>query len=269
MVDGTHIDRLMSSAWPAAVAERHGPWLFRFTDGVTRRANSVRVVGEPDDLDGAIAAAEAFYRSRGAQSVFLVSEASAPASVVDALSGRGYRPSATTWMLHATAAGVATADEPDARREIDATREVTERWLDVYRSVEADPRSAADRSIVRDVLLDPAAPARFVTLAERRAVVAVGQVVIDEGWGCLQCLATLPSSRRRGAGRRVVRRLAREAAAAGADALFAAVMADNDASLGLMEGLGFERLHRYRYYAVPGSSPTGGPTPSPPGARTP
>jgi len=249
VVDGAFLDGLMADAWPAVTTELCDGWVFRFADGVTRRANSALVVGQPSDLAEAISAAERFYAARGADPTFLLTDASSPPAAVDALRSRGYRPTATTSILGADASTVADDDGSDGAWHVEVDDQPTDEWFDVYRSVAAHGRSPSELAVLRHVLLDPVASSAFVTLTDQHgATMAVGQVVVDRGWGCIQCLATLAPARRLGAGRLVTQTLARQAASNGAVRVFAAVMADNDASLGLMASLGFGRNHQYSYY---------------------
>ena len=96
---GALLDQLMAASWPAATVEAHGGWAFRHTAGVTRRANSVLISDEVPDIDEAIAAAEDFYRRRGASSTFMVSDASCPPEVVVGLESAGYVAQSPTWIL--------------------------------------------------------------------------------------------------------------------------------------------------------------------------
>jgi ribosomal protein S18 acetylase RimI-like enzyme len=248
------LDLLMASAWPAAQVGGEAGWQCRFTEGITRRANSALAVGEPDDLEAAIEAAERFYAGLSAPPVFYVSEASSPEPLADALATRGYTSSATTWILWAETDTVVAATSASHGWPIHASGEAGDAWFDTYWAVEAGRRfSAAAAPVFRDVLLRPQAPATFVSAldSERKAevVVAVGQAVIQDRWGCVQCLATRPEARRRGAATAVLSNLAAEAGCAGADRIYAAVMADNPASLGLFEGASFRRSHRYCYFS--------------------
>jgi N-acetylglutamate synthase len=248
MAFSADLDELMAAAWPASMSETHDGWVFRFTHGVTRRANSVLVRGEPSDLHGAVFAAERFYEQREARPVFLVSDASAPVSVMEHLVRRGYHAEADTWILHGDSTTVAAKQIEGREWNVHVSEEPGDQWLDAYWSVEAGRKSASDRSIVRDVLLRPAAPSVFVGVGNDDGVVSVGQAVLQGGWACLQCLATSPAGRRQGAGSRVVRQLAAEAADRGATGVFAAVMASNAASLSLFERLALHKSHQYRYF---------------------
>jgi len=242
MPDDISLDRVIAEAWPPRFEETIDGWARRLTDGVTRRANSALVSGRPANIDAAIDGVESFYRDAQRPTVFLVSEQVSPPEVVSHLIARGYEPTSPTWVL--TRLGV--PHEGGGRWVTVAAPDFDEEWLTAYRD---GGGLAAETATLREVLLRPAHPAVFVTVrSDDGAVAAVGQVVVVDGHGCVQCLVTVPAARRRGAGRVVVEQLMAEAGALGAKSMLAAVMVDNSASLGLFEQLGFERSHRYSYY---------------------
>jgi ribosomal protein S18 acetylase RimI-like enzyme len=251
MEDPGELDTLMADAWPAAVVENHGGWLLRYTHGVSRRANSVLAIGSPGSLVEAVEAAEAFYEQRETTPMFQISEASTPAPLADLLTSRGYESSAKTWMMWTTAAGV-TSGSPDTDLwQLETTAEPSADWFDTYWSTESDwHRSELEATIIREVLLRPRSPSLFVSARDADGTVAaVGQAVLSKGWACVQCLATRREARRRGAARAVVRRLAADSARAGTERMFAAVMAENTASLDLFRGASYQRSHTYSYLA--------------------
>ena len=245
---GPQLDDAMARAWPSANSERVAGWTLRYTGGVTRRANSVLAVGTPADVGAAIAAAEAFYHRHAAPPVFLISDASTPTDVGAALAERGYVEEAPTWIIHCAVDRSSPSAVAPAVWRVDATDSVTDAWFDAYWAVEGGRRGPDAEQILRDVLLQPPLPTRFVTVGDHRSVFAVGQLVVVGESACLQCLATVPAHRRQGAGAAVVAALTREAASLGASVMFGAVMADNEASLGLFGRLGYERSHQYRYF---------------------
>lgn len=242
------IDRLMASAWPSVVTEEHDGWRFRYSRGVTRRANSVLALGSPNDLHTTVDRAERFYRSHGAPPVFLASDAAVPRSVIRSVEELGYEARSSTWMLTGRADVVSASLTPAAGWTIDARSEPTDDWFATYWGVESGRHGDGADHIMRNTLLRPEAPAVFVTAYDAEGTAAaVGQVVIDDGWGCLQCLATAPAGRRKGAATAVFKSLAERTMAAGGTEVFAAVVEDNEPSLGLCHRAGLQRSHRYRY----------------------
>ena len=244
---GTRLDLAMASAWPSASVVEHDGWMFRHAKGVTRRANSVLVAGMPSDLAAAIEAAEGLYKRRGSLPTFLISDELSPGDVSDELRRRGYTEDAPTWILHRAVNRMRPTNTDRPTWAVKVSETVSADWFAAYWAAEGTRRGPAAEEVFRHVLLKPSLPTRFVSLVEAGSVVSVGQVVIDGDIGCLQCLATMPDGRRRGAGSAVIEHLTEVAGALGVERVFAAVSADNDASLGLFDRLDYQRSHQYRY----------------------
>ena len=245
------LDLRMANAWPAVEVEEHAGWRFRWSDGVTRRACSVLAIGADEQLVELVALAEAFYARRGAATTVQVSTASAPAALAPFLQQRGYTAEARTFVARAASDRVAAATEPG---EWTTTIEdhITDAWFATYWSVEsARGRSDHQADVCRESMLAPAYPALFVAARAGDEVVASGQIVIEDGWAGIQCMATRSAARRRGAATAVLHRLACEALAAGVANLYLAVVADNAAACVLYGAAGFTATHEYCYYARP------------------
>lgn len=243
------LDALIASAWPPATEEHFDGWTFRYTSGVTRRANSVLALNEPTDMLAAVVAAEAFYERHGLPATFMFSDASSPDALSATLVDRGYVSSATTCVLSASAEEAAAALVTEYAGRFITSHEPSDDWFATYWTVEAATRfPPSARKILREVLLTPAAPARFVSALREDRVESVGQVVIQQGWGCIQCVATAPWARRQGAGAAVVAELIAAARQGGAERVFACVTLANAPSLKLFERAGFELSHQYSYY---------------------
>ena len=244
----TVVDEVMARAWPALVVERHGSWTLRWTHGVSRRANSVLTLGEGDD--GLLAAVERFYRARGARPLFQVSEASTPAAVAERLLQRGYERSTRTLVMTASTAQVRRRTSPGAWRVAVVARP-TDAWFRAYWGVEGRGASTGERArVCRSVLLAPRLPVSFVQVEGRAGATGVGQAVVVDGWGVVQCMATPPASRRRGAAGAVLHALAGTLAADGVEQLCLAVLAENGAAVRRYEAAGFTVAHAYEYYAA-------------------
>jgi len=245
------LDLAMSRVWPASTVRAIGPWLARFNGGVTRRANSVLCLGTPDDIVGACAAGERFFDERGARPRFMVSDASTPDPVVRHLVEAGYQPDADSWILTASVDRLrqAASGWSDERWATESSPGIGDEWFETYWSVEGGRHSDRARRIIRTELLRPATPAAFIAARDLDGTVqATAELVADGEWGCGQCLVTLPSARRSGAARAALGAMVAVAGELGVRGVFVAVMADNSASLGLCESVGFEKSHRYRYY---------------------
>ena len=190
--------------------------------------------------------AEAFYSERGAPTLIQVSTASAPQDLVVYLQARGYRSTARTLVEEAATRDVVDRTRPTL--EIEIAEAPTEEWFRTYWSVEATRnRSDTDLAVCRNFLLAPGLPTAFAAARRRSEVIGVGQVVIERGWGGVQCMATDPTHRRQGVANAVLNGLAKEALHQGAERIHLAVIAANEAATALYESAGFTFAHEYRY----------------------
>lgn len=245
------LDQLRVDAWPARVEVRRHGWRIRWTSGVTRRGNAALAVGAGDRVDELVGEVERFYRDRGAPPLFQVSSASAPPGLSGVLKSRGYV-AGTHTLVACAATGAVLARTAPGERTFRTTDRPTDEWFDAYWAVEsARARDPGAARVYREVLLRPPGVSRYVVAADGDQVVGVGQLVVAGDWGGVQCMATPPAARRRGAAQSVLHRLAVEAGAAGATRLHLAVTADNPGARALYEGAGFGVAHEYWYYALP------------------
>jgi ribosomal protein S18 acetylase RimI-like enzyme len=244
------LDELMANAWRPVVVETQGGWRYRWAEGVTRRANSALALRTNAGVGELVARAEAFYTERGAPTLIQVSTASARPDLVTHLEGRGYRSTARTLVEVASTRDVIDRLGPSAF-EIEITDVPTDEWFDAYWAVEARRgRGHGDATVCRDVLLAPGLPMAFAAARHGTDVVGVGQLVIERGWGGVQCMATDPGHRGRGVARAVLAGLAADALRRGTGRLYLAVMADNAAAAALYRRAGFRAVHEYSYFST-------------------
>lgn len=197
--------------------------------------------------------AELFYSDRKAPTQFQVSDSSGVV-LSNALTERGYRAKDETIVLWAELERLAGPEAGlHTAWSMTADDRCGDAWFEVYATVDGGRHRSPDaRTILRRVLLAPSLPTRFVAAVDSRgALSAVGQVVVDGGTACGQCLATAPEARRQGAGAAVLAALVEQARLLGARCFAVAVQADNAASLGLCRRVGLHESHRYRYFAKP------------------
>ncbi|NUR82521.1 MAG: GNAT family N-acetyltransferase [Nonomuraea sp.] len=228
MVRFVAFDVLIHEAWPAYEQERAGGWILRYAGGVTKRANSVLALEGPGDL----AAAEAFYAARGLPCAFSMGPGVDPALDAE-LAERGYSLVDPTVIM-------AAADVPGLEPEhpVRIADEPWPEWLDTWWSV--DGRYAAGLSAAARICTG--VPALYAAVEEDGVPVAVGRGVPQGDFTGVYCMATLPSARRRGLARSVLRALVRQAPSA-----YLVTTEVNRAAQELYRGEGFEVAGGYHY----------------------
>jgi len=241
------LDDVAARAVPAGCTREIGGWLARRSPGLhTKRANSVLPRRHPPDegIEGKLAACEQFYEERGLPVRYQISPASRPAGLEELLVDRGYTASAPT--------AVQTCDLERLRRgpaAPEATAEIASRptdgWWRTWQAalgVEPSRLSAVAALLGR---LDRRTA--FVTVSIDGTSAAVGLGVLDGPWLGIFNMATLPASRRRGAGRTALAALAGWARGRGATGGYLQVELDNQSALELYRGAGFRQAYRYVY----------------------
>ncbi|MDN4613082.1 GNAT family N-acetyltransferase [Leifsonia sp. F6_8S_P_1B] len=243
LLDPALLDGLADRGWPALDREPLGPWTLRAAAGVTNRANSVLTVGEPDDLDAAIASAERWYAVRDLPAVFQVSPAT-PAALAPALTAHGYRERSPTDIMVADTLP-AVASHADRPVEVEVAPTPSDAWLDTWWSVDGRG-GATEREVARRILTG--GPALYASTGDPEAPDAVARLAIVGEWGGLYAVATRPSARRRGLARTLMQALAAEAPRRGVERLWLQVLAGNAPAHALYASLGFRRASGYSYF---------------------
>ncbi|WP_377640867.1 GNAT family N-acetyltransferase [Oryzobacter terrae] len=239
------LQRVMVGAWPAMETARLGDWLLRASRGFTQRANSVMTAGDPGlPLDAALGEVEAWYAARDLPPNLTVAvpvgtdPADDPVTVT-ALARR-YTLRQPTVTLTASARTVAGLPSPAAGLGLELSPDLTDEWLDSYRSYRD-----VDEEAARAVLTG--SPAQVLATARDGdgTVLGVGRLGLADGWGGIAAMWVPPPARRRGVATAVLRALAAQAVARGVVSLHLQTDADNGAALALYERHGFERHHVY------------------------
>ncbi len=244
------VEMLAMHAWPAAEVTLLDGWRLRFSQGVTRRANSVwpNQAGGELTLDAKLDAVERFYAGHGLPARYQICPAQQPTDLDAILAGRGFRVDAST-QVQLAPVGAVLARAGQRPLSPGWTLTVGEQfdadWFATYREAEGfDDHAAAMRQAIIQRI---AAPAGFALLRVDSAPIALGLGVLEAGHLGVFSMATRADFRRQGAATMVLAGLARWARSQGAEQIYLQVMDRNAGAQALYAGLGFETLYRYYY----------------------
>ncbi|GAB3646472.1 GNAT family N-acetyltransferase [Glycomyces tarimensis] len=226
------LERLLAASWPALESFESGGWLLRYSDGFTRRANSVLALVVPDaGLESALAEVERWYAERGARP--LISVAMPLSKRLDeALAARGWHAEGETAVL--TKAAGALGYSGDAVIAHEPSPDLLE-------------QTAPGREDLAARVLGSGPSRAFAEIRRDGVLAARGRAAIEGDTAAITGIGTLPECRRQGLGSQILDVLTDWAAAAGAGRIALQVETDNEAALAMYRRLGFTEHHRYHY----------------------
>jgi ribosomal protein S18 acetylase RimI-like enzyme len=222
-------------------------WVLRFSDGLTRRANSANPlrVGYRG-INSLIPACEAIYRRQLLPTLFRVPSIIGPD--LDArLDALGYGSEGESCVLYGDIDGVAAATEPDVQLSAHPTPE----WFRAMAALQNHTieQSAIYRRIVGAIVI----PTAFAALAIDDEFVALAYGALHNGLLCYESVVTDSRRQRHGYARRVIATLAAWAKDEGVRGACLQVEAGNAPALALYDAIGLKtRLYRYHYRREPG-----------------
>src|ERR1700693_1940552 len=240
------IEETCFNTFPSLKQVLLGTWLMRFSEGFSRRANSVNPLrAEYHDLAAAIAAGPPLYHAQGLPTIFRVPSIVDPA-VDHELTSLGYTAEGESCVLHGAIDSVAAAGDPEVRLHPNPNSE----WLAAMAALQGhtNEQSAIYRRIVGAI----AVPTRFALLAIDGEPAALAYAALHDGLLCYESVITNPGPRRKGLGYRVIAALAGWGREAGAEGACLQVEAGNAPAHALYHRFGVTtELYRYQYRRGP------------------
>jgi GNAT superfamily N-acetyltransferase len=233
------VEEVCLNAWPALREVLLDGWLLRFSESLTRRANSANPLTPVAQLR--LRECEALYSRLGLPTIFRVLSL-IDASVDQSLAAAGYTREGESCVLYGAIGGLAAAPDPEVRLVTEATPE----WFAAMAMLQN--HSEAQASTYRRIIRQIAIPAAFAALPVNGNVVALAYGAIHRGLLCYESVITDRRWRRQGYGRRVIAALAGWGKDNGAEGACLEVEAGNLPALALYRGIGLAtELYRYHY----------------------
>ena len=233
--------------WPPFETERMGDWVLRWSDGVTGRANSVRVAGSPGlPLAEALTQVEHWYAERGGPPLLQVPTPSADDAALEAagwvVARRTVLRTGSTQDL-LSAAGRPLPDGLGIERMAEPSAELLEL---------VDP--GLDTVALTRILTGPAERVFVEARAADGALLGTGRASATSAasgrWVGVTSIATAPPARRSGVATLVMAELARWAQERDCPRTYLQSLGSNAPAAQLYEGLGMAVHHAYVYRSL-------------------
>ena len=245
------LEELAANAWPAEVVQPLDGWRLRFTQGVSRRANSVWPHRNDNHypLPEKVALVEEFYGRYNLPSRYQICPAAQPVELDAVLAERGYTVDAPTQVQTAEVAIVLRHVRSNRSTAVRLSGAPTPAWLDAQRQIGQLQEGTANvrQGILQRIGRGSRAVPVFVLAEVGGEVAGIGLGVYEGGWLGIFNMMTDPRYRRQGVATAIVRRLAEWGQEQGAGQVYLQVMDNNTPAKGLYQGLGFATLYRYYY----------------------
>jgi len=197
------IEEASLNSWPALQQILFDGWILRFSEGYTKRANSVNpLFASSMDVGEKVDTCERLYVERGLPPVFRLTPFSSPAGLDEVLERRNYQKVAPTSVLHLDL-GYTVQPTP----AVELRHEQLEDWLDIFCRFSKSP---LEKHQAHKKILQAIPGKRFLaSLADSGQVVACGLGVLENGYFGLFDLITDPQRRNEGYGTLLVSSLLR------------------------------------------------------------
>ncbi len=236
------LEELSLNAWPSLQTMLYDGWVLRFSDGYTRRANSVNpIYPSAIALEEKVTACESFYRAKGLGVVFKLTAASYPQGLDTFLAEHSYMAEAETSVQLLDLHGW----QPPALPGIEVSEELTESWFDAF--CRTSGLSSVRQPTAWQMLRAIVPPAGFGMLRQDGTPLACGFAVAQGKYVGFFDIVTDTRHRRRGCGEQLMLGLLGWGIGKGARTAYLQVMTNNPPALALYGKLGFMEQYRYWY----------------------
>lgn len=233
------VEEAYLNAWPALRQVLLDGWLLRFSDGLTRRANSVNPISPgSNDLQEKVALCERLYRAQGLPTIFRLPAIIEP-DLDSVLERRGYHAEGETCVFFLDLNTYAS----DRNVGVELLSRPSAEWLSAL--ARCQRQSEQQQSTYRRIIETIAVPLVCAASRSDGTLSSVAYGAIHNGFVCLESVATDAEHRRRGLAQRTI-------SAIFSWAILQQVEAANSPAVALYRGIGFAtELYRYHYRREP------------------
>jgi len=243
------VEETCLNAWPGLQQVLLDGWVLRFSEGLSRRANSANPLRGPRERDDAlIAVCASLYQRQRLPTIFRLPSIIDPA-LDERIEALGYRREGESCVLFGQLATIEAANDP----EVQLLSSPTPEWLAGMAALQN--HTMGQRRTYRRIVAGISIPAAFASLAVDGKIAALAYGAIHNRLLCYESVVSDARLRRRGYARRVVVALAAWATDHGAEGACLEVEARNAPALALYDTIGLRtELYRYHYRREPSTT---------------
>ena len=236
-----HLEELSLNAWASIQTVIYDGWLIRFSNGYTKRANSVNpLYGSNEDLDYKIQYCESLFGGQNLMTVFKMTDSVFPDTLDFTLDNRGYMAIDHTSVQLLP---LSELKEPSIH-SVKLDERLTDDWLNQFCRLNNQDTNQTTMKQMLSLIIPQTC---FISLLDHDEVVACGLGVLERGYLGVFDIVTDSRYRNRGFGEQLMLNLLKWGKDNGAEHAYLQVMLNNDPALRLYSKLGFQESYRYWY----------------------
>ncbi|WP_191602967.1 GNAT family N-acetyltransferase [Marinomonas algicola] len=226
-------------SWPALEERKSNAVVLRFSNGYTKRANSVSVLSEQTgDLSMLVKRYEAFFEGKGLPCIFRLPSFTNNQALDAYLGCQGYQLIDRSLVLYKSLEGTTFNDSNIVEKRRDE-------WMLSYCQING--LDIAKQATHLDILNRIKDRVIMAVLMEGEEEIACGLGVISHGYFGLFDFVTKPSVRKMGYGTTLLNGMLYWAVENGAKNAYLQVVSENQAALNLYQKLGYKPCYEYWY----------------------
>ncbi|HLR65461.1 MAG TPA: GNAT family N-acetyltransferase [Pseudogracilibacillus sp.] len=237
------IEKLTMHALPAKDQELHADFILRYTNGFTKRANSIYPMKTTSEgLLEAVKFAEDWYAKRDYPAVFKMTDQASLLELDNLLADRDY---AKIDVTHVERLSYANYEPLKVELDVLVTEHFNQAWFDAVCSYNEVPDQ--DRPVFEALLKKIKARTAYASIYLDGQLVTCGLGVLEDGYFGLYDIVTAANYRNRGLAKQLVHYLLQWGQAQGAQFAYLQVLATNAPAIRVYRQLGFEKFYEYWY----------------------
>ena len=240
-------EELASNAHVALNVHQYDGWLMRFSNGYTRRANSISVIYPSTiSLNEKIEYCEECYKKQGLPCLFKLTDDASDRELNTLLESREYEVVTSTDLLVLNLKKLDSWQPTNTDSQAVFLDTPTEEWLAAYFPFEGIT-DEWKKTTFRQMLSKVQVKTIYCAIMNEGKIVACASAAIEHGYMLLQNVVVDPAARGKGFGKIVCQSLIKKAKEEGADYSYLQVVQTNTVAYNLYSKLGFEKEYSYWY----------------------
>lgn len=239
------LEELSMNAWPALRVHFYDGWIMRYSNGYTKRANSIYpLYNSSEDLEGKITYCEEWYQKKDLPTIFKLTSTSFPTELDRILENRGYE-------KHPEVVSVQTVDLTKVMPEVSQSKATMDvkfsvEWIDGFANA-SKVEEVVKKETMSKMLHLIEGKKIVVSIKNEKETIAYGFGVLEEDYLGIFDIVVEENHRGMGHGTELIKGILTEGARLGAQTAYLQVVKTNKAARYLYEKLGFKEHYVYWY----------------------